>query len=172
MKNNIKIFFIETEEFLTRFISDTFLGHKEFSISSNKDDADIILKIEKDVCHFYAKERYETMTFPCDLEDFMRKIKLFFYDDASDHLYFDGFSLDFNILSYENSQTELSDAEVTLMQSILSAKRGGIEKLALFNILGSGADSILYRFRKKIADHNFDLILEDSHFTLQKTTLS
>ena len=77
MKNCIKIFFIETEEFLSRFIGDTFLGHQEFEKTATREDADIILKIEKDVCHFYAKERYETMYFPCDLEDFIRKIKLF-----------------------------------------------------------------------------------------------
>ena len=74
------------------------LGHQEFEKTATREDADIILKIEKDVCHFYAKERYETMYFPCDLEDFIRKIKLFFYDDASDHLH-EGFSLDYNILS-------------------------------------------------------------------------
>lgn len=169
---NIKIFFIETEEFVSRFIRDTFTGHQEFSLSHNRNEADIILKIEKDVCHFYAKERYESMTFPCDLEDFIRKIKLFFYEDASDHLHFNGFSLDYNILSTDKHDIELSDTEVILAQSVLSAKFGGVEKLVLFNLLGSGADSILYRFRKKISECHMDLILEDSHFTLQKTQSS
>lgn len=169
MSNPIIIFFIDTDDFFKDFFQKTLEAHKEFLFTNEKSEAHIFIKIEDDVTHFYAKDSYDSLQFPCQINDFIQKIKSFFYNEVHENFWeYDGFFLKDNILKYDNQDIKLSDQEQEIVALIMQEKSLGIDKNILLQKVGTSFESALYRLRRKLSLYNIDIKLADNKFILLK----
>ncbi|MEM6603943.1 MAG: hypothetical protein AAF621_07820, partial [Pseudomonadota bacterium] len=155
-----------TEPFLKEIFQESLMHGHGFSFIQDKKAADIVIKIEADVAHIYAHERYISVEFPLRLDDFIHRLKAFYYQNTDRPLSHGAFHVENDILSFAGHEIILSDMEKLLLKKVLSSPEKSVHKQALYDSLGTGAEAVIYRFRKKIMPYNLDLVLENNMFYL------
>lgn len=166
MHHLIKLFFLETQKEVQELFQNTFSSCDFFAYVESQEDADIVIKVEKSICHFYAFDHYETLDLPAHITFFIQKIKYLYYI-RDQILNVPPLILNKNILTFKEHHITLSPMERLMIQTILEKNQIVIEKKILFDILGSGAEDIIYRFRKKITSFPIDFTLEQGQYFLK-----
>lgn len=168
MMSYIKITLDSPEAFLKAMFQSSLEAQSAIVIMDNIQDADIKISVTEKNFILSAQQDTTSLPLPCKLEHLIKDIKNLYYK-----IHCEDFSLSFfctisnHYLIKGEITVELSKLEEMTLKLLTKAGDTGVEKTYLYDILGTGAESVIYRLRKKLTPFSVSLVLEKDYFKLK-----
>ena len=163
----IKITLDSPETFLKTMLQTSLESGSDIILIDNKEDADVTLSVTEKKFVLSAQDYKSFILLPCRLEQLMKDIKNLYYKIHSQDVFiFDRCKISNHYLFCDDIKIELSKFEEMTLKLLHQAGEQGLEKNKLYEILGTGAESVIYRLRKKLVSFSVSIVLDKDYFKL------